>query len=274
MTTEPALAAALHKLTKECRKNFTSEVLSALDERDNNEAEAIERDFHSKDNASISLPGRQSGNKEWRILRSEIGSDSLSSSSCPVRKCVDEHVTKVYNALLPILSKLVDQSYSKSRAVEVLGIFRKILVDIKNSPFRSRRTTINSASNGAQYFFNQILPSFGQLLDALSLKSELNTNGKVEICLASDPVKTSLALPVVFHALDDVVHNVNQCDKFNKGSLSWPLVKLNRICSGLVLASGEEIPFGIVSCICTRYFDIVWCMYLKGLFFNNFFAGN
>ncbi|KAM7511832.1 hypothetical protein LguiB_010707 [Lonicera macranthoides] len=247
LTTEPALAAALHKLTRECRKNFTPEVLSALEERDKNEAEAIERDCHSKDDASISLPGRQSGNEEWRILRSEFGSDSLSSSSCPVRKCVDEHVTKVYNALLPILSKLVDQSYSKSRAVEVLGIFRKILVDIKNSPFRSRRTTINSASNDAQYFFNQILPSFGQLLDALSLKSELNTNGKVEICLASDPVRTSLALPVVFHALDDVVHNVNQCDKFNKGSLSWPLVKLNRICSGLVLASGEEIPVGIAT---------------------------
>ncbi|PHT40462.1 Glyoxysomal fatty acid beta-oxidation multifunctional protein MFP-a [Capsicum baccatum] len=31
-------------------------------------------------------------------------------------------------------------------------------------------------------------------------------------------------------------------------SLSWPLCKLNRLCSGQVLASGEELPFGIATC--------------------------
>uniref|UniRef100_A0A5B7BTB4 Putative peptide-N(4)-(N-acetyl-beta-glucosaminyl)asparagine amidase isoform X1 n=1 Tax=Davidia involucrata TaxID=16924 RepID=A0A5B7BTB4_DAVIN len=250
ITTEPVLSDTLSNITRECRKNFTSQLLSALEERGRNEAQALDRDLHSKDDASISLPGRQSGDKEWRISRLEFGSDeicSLSSSSCPVRKCIDEHVTKIYNAFCPVISQFVEKSSSKSRAVEVLKIFRGILVDLKNSPFRTRRTSISTVSNGAQYSFHQMLPSFGQLLDALSLKSEADANGRVDICLAADPVKTSIALPVVFHALDDVIHNINKCDKFNKDSLSWPLLKLNRICSGLVLASGEELPFGIAT---------------------------
>lgn len=225
---------------------------SALEERDRNEADALERDLHSKDDTSISLPGRLSGDKEWRLLRSELGSDgisSLSSSSCPVRKCIDEHVTKIYNALSLVIIWLVDQSYSKSRAVEVLNIFRIILVNVKKSPFRKRTASINSASNDAQNCIHQMLPYFGELLDALSLKCETDATGKVDVCLAADPVKTAVALPVLFHALDDVIYNVNQCNNFNKESLSWPLLKLNKICSGLVLASGEELPFGIVSCI-------------------------
>ncbi|XP_059652725.1 peptide-N(4)-(N-acetyl-beta-glucosaminyl)asparagine amidase [Cornus florida] len=249
ITTEPVLSTLLSNITRECRKNFTSQVLSALEQRDRNEAESLERDLHSKDDASISLPGRLSGDKEWRISRSEFGSDEneyLSSSSCPVRKCIDEHVTKIYNGFCPIISHFVEKSFSKSRAVEVLKFFRGILINLKNCPFRMRRTSINSVSKDAQYFVNQLLPSFNQLLDALSLKSEL-VNGSVDICLAADPVKTSIALPVVFHALDDVIHNVNKCDNFSKDSLAWPLLKSNRICSGLVLASGEELPFGIAT---------------------------
>ncbi|KAG5539355.1 hypothetical protein RHGRI_019791 [Rhododendron griersonianum] len=250
ITPEPILSTILSNIRRELRQNLTSQVIATLEERDRNEAAAIERDLHSKDDASISLPGRQSGAKEWRISRSEFGSDEIcspSSSSCPVRKCVDEHVTKIYNAFFPVISHFVEKSCSKSRAVEVLQIFRRILVDLKNSPFRGRKTSINSVSNGAQYVFHQMLPSFSQLFDALSLKCESNANGKVDIYLADDPVKTSIALPVLFHALDDVMHNVNVLYNINKDSLSWPLLKLNRICSGLALASGEEFPFGIIT---------------------------
>ncbi|XAR63606.1 Peptide-N(4)-(N-acetyl-beta-glucosaminyl)asparagine amidase [Bertholletia excelsa] len=245
---EPILSSTLSKLRRECRQNFTSQLVAELEKRDRNEEE-LERNFLSKDDISVSLPGRQSGDKEWRISRSEFGQDehcSLSSSSCPVRKCIDEHVTKIYNAFYPVISLFVERSFSKHRAVEVLQNFRCSLVDLKNSPFRTRRISVNAVSNGAQSDFHQMLPSFDQLLDALSLKSELNDNGRIDIYLAADPVKTSMALPVMFHALDDVIHNINICNKLDKYSLSWPLLKLNRICSGLVLASGEELPFGIV----------------------------
>ena len=259
ITREGALSAVLANITNDCRKGFTSQVLSTLEERDRNETEEIERDYHSKDYASTSLPGRQSGDKEWRISRSEFGSDdnrSLSSFCCPIRMCIDEHVTRIYNAFYPILHAFILNSLSKSRAVEILKIFRSIVVELRDSPFRMRKASINRDSSSAKVFVDQMLPSFSELFEALSLKCELGMDGRVEICLAGDPVKTSLALPVVFDGLGDVIHNCNICDNFSKDSLSLPLVKLNRICSGLVLASGEELPFGIVCKILTVFFSL------------------
>ncbi|XP_051144424.1 peptide-N(4)-(N-acetyl-beta-glucosaminyl)asparagine amidase [Andrographis paniculata] len=248
LTTEPVLARILSDITRDLRKNFTSDVLVKLEERDKSEVEELERNLYSKDDNSVSLPGRQSGDKEWRISRSEFGSDehcSVSASSCPVRKCVDEHVTKLYDAFSPIISQLVNQASEKSKATEVLGIFRRILVTLKSMPFKTRRTIVTDVSTNP--VFSEMLPSFGKLLDALSLKYESHADGTQSICIASDPVLTSLSLPVAFHALDDLIHNVNICGKLTKGSLSWPLLKLNRICSGFVLASGEELPFGIAT---------------------------
>ncbi|XP_016538394.2 peptide-N(4)-(N-acetyl-beta-glucosaminyl)asparagine amidase isoform X3 [Capsicum annuum] len=248
---EPSLAAVLSDITTELRKTLSAEVISALEERDRTEMDVIEQELYCKDDTSVSLPGRLSGDKEWRIARSEFVSDeknSLSSSSCPVRRCIDDHVTKIYNALSPVLSKLIEYSSSKKASAEILEIFRKILVDLKNLPFKTRRTSVKSVSSSSGDIFSKMLASFGQLLDALSLKSELGVNGSIDICLASDPVKTSVALPVVFHALDDVIYNIGQCATLDSRSLSWPLCKLNRLCSGLVLASGEELPFGIATC--------------------------
>ncbi|KAL0413246.1 UNVERIFIED_CONTAM: Peptide-N(4)-(N-acetyl-beta-glucosaminyl)asparagine amidase [Sesamum radiatum] len=248
ITTEPALATILSDITRECRKNFVSEMLLKLDERDKSEVEELERNLFSRDDAAISLPGRQSGDKEWRISRSEFGSDdhcSISSSSCPVRRCVDEHVTKIYDAFFPVINQFVEQTYDKYRATKVLENFKRILISLRNSPFKTRRTTINAVST--DFLSSKMLPAFGQLLNALSLKSEIGIDGTTDICLASDPVKTSLALPVVFHALDDLIHNLNDCEKLNKETPSWPLLKLNRICCGFVLASGEELPFGIAT---------------------------
>ncbi|KAL1558837.1 Peptide-N(4)-(N-acetyl-beta-glucosaminyl)asparagine amidase [Salvia divinorum] len=247
MTTEPALASIISDITRERRRNFSSEMLIEHHERDKKEAEEMERSLSLQDDTSISLPGRQSGDKEWRVARSEFGSDehcSLSSSSCPVRKCVDEHVTKNYDAFLPLLHQLVEEESNSSRATEVLEIIRKTFIGLKNSPFKTRKTKIDAASNS---LFSRMLPSLGQLFDALSLKCELGVEGLSEICIASEPVKTSLALPVVFHALDDLIQNVRACKELKKESLTWPLLKLNRICSGFILASGEELPFGIAT---------------------------
>ncbi|KAJ8529400.1 hypothetical protein K7X08_036235 [Anisodus acutangulus] len=251
ITSVPALAAVLSDITRELRKKLSAEVISALEERDRIEMDAIEQGLYSKDDASVSLPGRLSGDKEWRIARTEFVSDeknSLSSSSCPVRRCIDDHVTNIYSAFSPVLSKLIEYSPSKKAAAEILEIFRNILVDLKNSPFRTRRTSVNSVSSSSGDIFNKTFASFSQLLDALSLKSELGVNGSIDIYLASDPVKTSVALPVVFHALDYMIYNIGQCARLDSRSLSWPLLKLNRLCSGLVLASGEELPSGIATC--------------------------
>ncbi|XP_030467016.1 peptide-N(4)-(N-acetyl-beta-glucosaminyl)asparagine amidase isoform X1 [Syzygium oleosum] len=249
LITETSLSAVLAKLTKECRRSFTSQVLSALEDREKREMEAIERDLHAADDASVSLPGRQSGDKEWRISRSETGPDdngSLSCSSCPVRVCFDENVTKIYGAFSPILSLLADNSVTKFRALEVFETFRELLEKMRRSSFKTRRVSLDSASIGTPSFVHQLLPSFSELLNALSLKCE-HVDGKIDISLAGDPVKTSLALPVVLDALEDMIHNLRQSDHFGSDVLSLPLLKSNRIHSGSVLASGEELPLGIAT---------------------------
>lgn len=249
---EPALSSVLANITKECRRGFTSQVRSALEDRDEKERQELERDLHSTDNSSTSLPGRRSGDKEWRKSRMEDGSDescSLSGSSCPLRACVDDHVTKIYNGFLPILSQFVNEGFSKSRAVEVLETLKGILKDIKKSPFKTRSVSIDSVPNISQSAVLQFLPSFTELFNALSLSSKADIDGRVHISLAGHAVKTSLALPVAFHALDVTIRNLKSCDNFVKDSLCLPLLKLNRIHSGEVRASGEEIPFGIVSVI-------------------------
>lgn len=249
---EPALSSVLANITKECRRGYTSQVRSALEDRDEKERQELERDLRSTDDASTSLPGRRSGDKEWRKSRMEDGSDeslSLTGSSCPLRQCVDEHVTKIYNGFLPILAQLVDEGFPKSRAVEVLEILKGLLINLKKSPFKTRRVSVDSVPNISQSVVRQLLPSFTELLSALSLSSKADTDGRVEISLAGPAVKTSLALPVTFHALDVTIRNLKSCENFVKDSLCLPLLKLNRIHSGVVRASGEEIPFGIVSVI-------------------------
>lgn len=245
--TESALSSVLTKITKECRRGFTSQVLSVLEDRDEKERQALERDLHSKEDASISLPGRQSGDKEWRKLRSELGSDSLSCSSCPVRVCIDEHVSRIHEAFLPLLSYFVKEELSQSRALEVLGILKGILMDLQKSPFKTRRTSLDSGLSINQSFVHQLLPSLDDLLKALSLTSKVDSDGRIDVCLAGNPVHTSLALPVALDAFDDAIHNIKNCGHLNKDSLSLPLLKSNRIHSGSVLASGEEIPVGIAT---------------------------
>ncbi|KAL5566255.1 hypothetical protein UlMin_029419 [Ulmus minor] len=248
ITTESSLSTVLNKITHECRRGFTSQVLSVLEDRDEKERLALEGDLYSNDDASISLPGRRSGDEEWRKSRLEFGSDSLSCSSCPIRSCVDEHVTRVYDSFLPLLSNFVKEEISHSRAAEVLEFFKRVLMDLQKSPFRVRRVSIGSGSNSNESFVLRSLLSFDELLNALSLVSKMDTDGKkVDISLAGNPVKTSIALPVALDALDETIRNLKKCENFSKDSLSLPLLKLDRVHSGSVLASGEEIPVGIAT---------------------------
>lgn len=244
LTTESSLEAVLRTLTRERRA--TSRLLSALELRDRNEQEELERNLHSPDDASVSLPGRQSGDKEWRILRSEFGSDensSVSSSSCPVRTCVDGHVTNIYDSFLPILTRFVEDGLPVARAVEVLKVIKQVLVDLKNASFKTRKARLTLDS-----FPEQFLPAVEGLILALSLKREKDTDGKsLTIGLVGNPTKTAIALPVALDALRELVTDLSKCQNLNKDLLSFPFLKQNRVCSGSVLASGEELPSGIVS---------------------------
>lgn len=242
------MSSVLTNLTKECRRGFTSQQLSIIEARDLEEKQLLERCLNSENDASLSLPGRRSGDEEWRKSRMELGSNknsTLSSSSCPVRLCVDEHVTRIYNAFHPILDRFVEEQVTRSEAIEVLAIMRGIVLNLQNSPLQTRRTSADSALKNP--IFQKLFPSFDELLNALSLEKKVNTDGMAEICLAGDPVRTSLALPVVLYALGDLISNLEKCENFCRDSLALPMLKLNRIHSGSVVASAEELPFGIVS---------------------------
>ncbi|OMP03360.1 Transglutaminase-like protein [Corchorus capsularis] len=233
LATEDEVASVLESMTKECQRNYTSQVLSEFAEHENVEIEVSERDLHSTDDASISLPG--------------FGTDSLSLSSCPVRLCTDDHVTRIYNAFFPILNKFVENSVPASNGVEILKIFRATVVDLERLPYKERRACLKSNSIVEESLLHQLLSSFTELLNALSLKSEVDTNGIVSVCLAGDPLEAALALPFCLHALDELISDLSSCDNFSQDSLSFPLLRLNRICCGEVLASGEELPSGIAT---------------------------
>lgn len=250
ITTEPVVSSVLSNITKECRKSFTSQEHHMLEDRDKNEAENLERDLHSQFDPTISLPGRQSGAKEWRIARSEVGSsenDSYSSSSCPVRICADEHVSSIYNAFYPLFSQFIDRGLSNSEIVATISVIYEFLVDLSKKSFRVRKSSLDSDSSAAKLPVRLLIPSLGELLAALSLKTELGEDGKMTICLAGDPVKTSVGLPVALDALDNIIGELKNGGKITKESLSLPLLKLNRISLGSVLASGEELPLGIAT---------------------------
>jgi len=216
-----------------------------LEHRDKKETEELEREVHRELDKSLSLPGRQSGAIEWRIVRSEFGSNgnnSLSCSSCPVRICVDSHVRNIYNALCLLLHQFLDDVNKKNDLVEVLATLRKLLADLRTSPFKERRSFINF--NFSQ-FSDSLMSCIEGLLASISLKWELENDGRACVCLAGDPVQTSLALPVAQYAVDEIIDNLNSDIYFGKAVVEFP--KANRLSSGSVLASGEEIPVGIVS---------------------------
>jgi peptide-N4-(N-acetyl-beta-glucosaminyl)asparagine amidase len=258
MVTESSVSSILTNITNETRRGFARQLLSIIEARDIEENQQIERSLHSEDDESLSLPGRRSGNEQWRKSRSEIGSDNLSSSACPVRLCVDEHVTKIYNAFRPVLHQFIAEEVTKTEAVEVLGITKRILLDLSSSPFKSRRASIDSVLSNPK--FQKLLPSFDDLLDALSLEKKVNTDGRVEICSVGNPVVTSLALPVALDAIDDMVHNLNNCENYGKDMFLLPLLKLNRLHSGSVVASAEELPLGIVSLYLTYFICLTLIM--------------
>ncbi|KAF6136616.1 hypothetical protein GIB67_016072 [Kingdonia uniflora] len=250
ITTESVVSTILFNMRKEFRRGFTSQAISVLEDNDKNETQELERDLHSQVDGSISLPGRLSGAKEWRIARSEVGSDqndSLSCSSCPVRVCVDEHVSNIYDAFYPLLLQLIGNGLSNFETVEILEALKILLVDLNKRSFRVRKISINTDSKTSN-ILHRNMPAIRGLLAALSLKTELETDWTMSICLAGDPVKTSISLPVVLDALGDIIDNLKSYGQLIKDSLSLPFLKVNRISSGLVLASGEELPFGIVTC--------------------------
>ncbi|CAN6453814.1 unnamed protein product [Victoria cruziana] len=243
---EANVAIVLSRLTKECRNGLNPLALALLDERDRKEAEELSKEIHAHDE-SVSLPQRRSGAKEWRLARSEVGLSydiSLGSTSCPTRTCVDGHVSCIYNMLCSLLTECIDAGISKAETVVCLYTLKDLMLNLKTMSFRSRSAMLKSSSNNSG---NELwaMASIKDLFSALSLRTETELDNGLYISMNDDPVRTAIALPVISDALDEMIKYIQGVDVFSKKILHPPLVKCNRITSGSVIASGEELPFGI-----------------------------
>ncbi|VAH29781.1 unnamed protein product [Triticum turgidum subsp. durum] len=241
ITSEDTVSAILMNITRKCRSGLSSNEHLALEKRDRKESEELSKATYLEVNNSISLPGRQSGSVEWRAARSELGqADSLSCSSCPIRRCVDAHVSKIHDALSAILSHFCDNNIPNERIIEVFVTLRSLMQNLKDANFKSRRVTLDQKS---QQIF-EILPSAERLLSAISLKAELHTVGDPSVATDGNLIHTSLALPVALDAVDEILSNYKSNIFYTKGH-QFP--RGNRLCSGSVLASSEQLPIGIAT---------------------------
>ncbi|VAH29782.1 unnamed protein product [Triticum turgidum subsp. durum] len=235
ITSEDTVSAILMNITRKCRSGLSSNEHLALEKRDRKESEELSKATYLEVNNSISLPGRQSGSVEWRAARSELGqADSLSCSSCPIRRCVDAHVSKIHDALSAILSHFCDNNIPNERIIEVFVTLRSLMQNLKDANFKSRRVTLDQKS---QQIF-EILPSAERLLSAISLKAELHTVGDPSVATDGNLIHTSLALPVALDAVDEILSNYKSNIFYTKGH-QFP--RGNRLCSGSVLASSEQL---------------------------------
>ena len=80
----------------------------------------------------------------------------MSCSSCPVRLCVDEHVSNIYDALGLTLSKVVESFFSISSVIDALKTLRRILIVFQKCSFKSGKTIKSSLV--LQPFLHNLLP--------------------------------------------------------------------------------------------------------------------
>ncbi|XP_074567332.1 peptide-N(4)-(N-acetyl-beta-glucosaminyl)asparagine amidase isoform X2 [Curcuma longa] len=255
LATETNIAAVLSLIRKECRNGYSAELLIMLEDRDKKEAEELEREVYRQSDVSISLPGRQSGAIEWRRERLECGSgDSYSlSSSCPKRSCVDVHVSAIYTSMAMLCSQMLTEKFSLANFVGVLETTERLMKDLKSKSFRNRTSFMELKESQIS---NEMIFCIKRLLSATSLKLEIGVDdGKFCVSLSADPVQTSIALPVTLDVINEIIDNIKGKNALPK-VLQFPTP--NRLCSGLVLASGEELPSGIAASAFDGTFSTKW----------------
>jgi peptide-N4-(N-acetyl-beta-glucosaminyl)asparagine amidase len=120
ITSEDTVSAILTSVTGKYQAGLSTDALSVFENREKEELEELSNSAYHQIETNISLPGRISGSVEWRRARSELGqADSISCSSCPVRKYADGHVSEIYGALSVLCSHLYDNKIPRETIIEV-----------------------------------------------------------------------------------------------------------------------------------------------------------
>lgn len=232
--TEAVVQEVVHTLTNRARLSKSADEVDRLQMRDNLEREELEASLKASSSPS-SLPGRQSGSQQWRMLRGEVGnaennSISLSVDMNPIRTCVDEHVKETILALGELLKC--------TEPTRVTRLWMKVLQKLLSQPYKTRRELFGTGAWLKDEFSSP-------LLQALSLQRDVQESGHVLIQLGGNPVKTALALAVAIEQLEDLNQQLERNGESNVDLTIFS--QWRRLSGGTACASGEELPFEVAS---------------------------
>ncbi|XP_024533331.1 peptide-N(4)-(N-acetyl-beta-glucosaminyl)asparagine amidase [Selaginella moellendorffii] len=184
-------------LTAIQRSKLEPEELDILEQRDRQEAEELSGAQASPE-TDQHLPGRQSGSKEWREARGEMGVQHIESdrSFCPARLCADEHVGKIYHAIGPLCSQ------ERSTAEKELALLHDLLIKLKRQPFRARSAKLESTDETQLNFLQS--KGGAAWLDGIGMKQASDGRGGMQVTLKEPPGKAALALATALENVEKV----------------------------------------------------------------------
>ncbi|BBN01309.1 peptide-N4-(N-acetyl-beta-glucosaminyl) asparagine amidase [Marchantia polymorpha subsp. ruderalis] len=243
ITTEENVKEVLMFLTMQCRADLPPAEWEELMALDQIEEEEIARSSRAEPADVESLPGRLSGNEEWRTLRGEMGNlqqPAPLTKECPVRKCYDEHVTLIKESVGSLCSDIIEAEDSVFKVVIGLKALHAFLFRLHSQPFRTRELQLNSAVEIA-WLGHANDETIALLLKSLGLAWTLKEDGLFWISIDGNPVHAAVSLPVALALLDKLTK-----EHPSELTVKW-LVHGIRLCKGEAVASGEELPAGISS---------------------------
>lgn len=237
ITMETVASAALSSITKECQARYSFCVLSLLEHHNQKEIQELEGDVIVMMLISFLYQGGKVGH--W-VANSQIWSGILWEQLFKLFFLSSSDVRYVKILMLGIsttrcifLLQLFDNSYQKNEIILILTTLRRLLVDLRTSPFNEHRTFANyNFSHFRTCWWRTLKDSFFPFLWTGNWRMV-----ETRLCLASEPILTSLALPGALHAFDEVTNSLNSDDHFGKDDMEFP--KFNKLSSWSVLASGE-----------------------------------
>ncbi|XP_024528073.1 peptide-N(4)-(N-acetyl-beta-glucosaminyl)asparagine amidase [Selaginella moellendorffii] len=234
-------------LTAIQRSKLEPEELDILEQRDRQEAEELSGAQASPE-TDQHLPGRQSGSKEWREVRGEMGVQHIESdrSFCPARLCADEHVGKIYQAIGLLCSQ------ERSTAEKELALLHDLLIKLKRQPFRARSAKLESTDETQLNFLQS--KGGAAWLDGIGMKQASDGSGGMQVTLKEPPGKAALALVTALENVEKVTKKLASQDM---SSLQL-MLQGRRLCGGLVYATGEQMPSGTASAAFDGHYSTKW----------------
>ncbi|XP_024533630.1 peptide-N(4)-(N-acetyl-beta-glucosaminyl)asparagine amidase [Selaginella moellendorffii] len=227
-------------LTAIQRSKLEPEELDILEQRDRQEAEELSGAQASPE-TDQHLPGRQSGSKEWREARGEMGVQHIESdhSFCPARLCADEHVGKIYQAIGLLCSQ------ERSTAEKEQALLHDLLIKLKRQPFRARSAKLESTDETQLNFLQS--KGGAAWLDGIGMKQASDGSGGMQRNVQER----------LLWLLPQLLRTSRKPRRSSHPTLQL-MLQGRRLCGGSVYATGEQKPSGTASAAFEGHYSTKW----------------